>query len=291
MTLHAEVFHEPNTSSFSYVVHRLGQPECVIIDPVMQFNLSQARLDTHFSQKIVEYVQAHHLEVQWLFDTHIHADHLSAAAWLRSQLGGKIAVSEQILQVRERFQTFYDLRDEQLDLKAFDHFLKDGDQLTIGNFHLHVLHVPGHTPADLAFYLPELGIFVGDTLFMPDVGTARCDFPGGDANQLYHSIQRLFSFPDETALWLCHDYPPEGRSLQHRCTIAEQKQHNIHVGGGTPQADFVARRMARDATLDLPKLMLAAIQVNIQAGELPKANNRGQQFLKIPLNPFSPTDP
>ncbi|AQS52236.1 MBL fold metallo-hydrolase [Paenalcaligenes hominis] len=285
---HAQAFFDPQTSTYSYVVHQPGQTACAIIDPVLDYDPSAAKTRTVSAQKLLDYIHAHDLEVQWILETHAHADHLSAAAWLKDKTGARIAIGAPITQVQRCFKDIYHLGAEQpTDGSPFDALWNDGDIFHIGSLEVQVLHVPGHTPADMAYHVKGLGIFVGDTLFLPDVGTARCDFPGGCATQLYQSMQRLLSFPDDTVLFMCHDYPPNDRAPRYSCTVADQKTHNIHLKNNTTEAQFVQLRNARDATLGLPQLMLPALQINIQAGHLPQAEANQVSYLKIPLNTFN----
>ena len=284
---HAQAFFDTETSTYSYVVHQPGHPACAIIDPVLDYDPASARTSTHSAQTLLDYIHEHHLKVEWILETHAHADHLSAAAWLQEQVGGKIAIGAAITQVQHSFKHIYHLGTQQkTDGTPFDVLWQDGDQFHIGNLKVTVLHVPGHTPADLAYHIQDLGVFVGDTLFLPDVGTARCDFPGGCAAQLYQSIQRLLSLPDDTVLFMCHDYPPTSRAPHYSCTVSEQKIANIHLKNQTSEDEFITLRQQRDATLGLPRLMLPALQINIQAGHLPPAESNQQHYLKIPLNFF-----
>lgn len=255
---------------------------------MLDYDAASARTSTASAQLIVDYIQAQKLDVEWIIETHAHADHLSAAFWLKSQLGGKIGIGSFIDKVQHTFKSIYNLPSEPAIDHAFDVLFKPNQRFNIGKLKVNVLHVPGHTPADMAYHVIGLGVFVGDTLFMPDAGTARCDFPGGDARQMYRSIQKLLSLPDQTALFFCHDYPPAGsnRAVQYTCTVLEQRQHNIHVHEGVTEDEFVAMRQKRDATLALPRLMLPALQINIRAGALPEAESNGQPYLKIPLNRF-----
>jgi glyoxylase-like metal-dependent hydrolase (beta-lactamase superfamily II) len=233
----------------------------------------------------VDFVRQQQLDVQWILETHAHADHLSAAVWLQEQVGGKIAIGEHIKQVQSTFSRIFNIEAEiQANGTPFDTLFKDQEQFQIGAIQVQALHVPGHTPADMAYHVQGLGVFVGDTLFLPDVGTARCDFPGGSASQLYESIQRLLALPAETVLFMCHDYPPEGREPQCQCTVQEQKEGNIHVHDGISVEQFCERRTARDKTLGMPRLILPSIQVNIRAGHFPKPESNGQVYLKLPVN-------
>ncbi len=280
----ASFFHT-DTSTFTYVVYAAGQRECAIIDSVLDYDAASGRSSTVSAQKVVDFVRQQQLDVQWILETHAHADHLSAAVWLQEQVGGKIAIGEHIKQVQSTFSRIFNIEAEiQANGTPFDTLFKDQEQFLIGAIQVQALHVPGHTPADMAYHVQGLGVFVGDTLFLPDVGTARCDFPGGSASQLYESIQRLLALPAETVLFMCHDYPPEGREPQCQCTVQEQKEGNIHVHDGISVEQFCERRTARDKTLGMPRLILPSIQVNIRAGHFPKPESNGQVYLKLPVN-------
>ncbi|ASR88974.1 MULTISPECIES: MBL fold metallo-hydrolase [Alcaligenes] len=280
----ASFFHT-DTSTFTYVVYAAGQRECAIIDSVLDYDAASGRSSTVSAQKVVDFVRQQQLDVQWILETHAHADHLSAAVWLQEQVGGKIAIGEHIKQVQSTFSRIFNIEAEiQANGTPFDTLFKDQEQFQIGAIQVQALHVPGHTPADMAYHVQGLGVFVGDTLFLPDVGTARCDFPGGSASQLYESIQRLLALPAETVLFMCHDYPPEGREPQCQCTVQEQKEGNIHVHDGISVEQFCERRTARDKTLGMPRLILPSIQVNIRAGHFPKPESNGQVYLKLPVN-------
>lgn len=280
----ASFFHT-DTSTFTYVVHAAGQRECAIIDSVLDYDAASGRSSTVSAQKVVDFVRQQQLDVQWILETHAHADHLSAAVWLQEQVGGKIAIGEHIKQVQSTFSRIFNIEAEiQANGTPFDTLFKDQEQFQIGAIQVQALHVPGHTPADMAYHVQGLGVFVGDTLFLPDVGTARCDFPGGSASHLYESIQRLLAFPADTVLFMCHDYPPEGREPQCQCTVQEQKEGNIHVHDGISVEQFCERRTARDKTLGMPRLILPSIQVNIRAGHFPKPESNGQVYLKLPVN-------
>ncbi len=281
----AQAFFDDVTSTFSYVVYKPGEPQCAIIDSVLDYDPKSGRSTTHSADKIIDFVQVNGLTVQWILETHAHADHLSAAAYLKRKLGGRTAIGQHIRQVQGNFKAIFNLEDEFLPTGAqFDHLFAEGDSFSIGSLTTTVMHVPGHTPADMAYQVHELGVFTGDTLFMPDVGTARCDFPDGDARQLYRSIKKLLALGDDTRLFLCHDYPPEARKATFTCTVADQRQHNIHVRDGISEDEFVSMRNARDKTLCMPTLILPAIQVNIRAGKMPPPEDNGVSYLKIPLN-------
>ena len=280
-------FFEADTGTVTYVVFekaQAGQP-CAVIDSVLDFDAKSGRTSTASADQVVQFIEATGLKVEWILETHAHADHLSAAPYLKKRLGGKIAIGAHITKVQKVFNGIFHLEPEfRLDGSQFDHLLNDGDTISIGNLQLTALSVPGHTPACMAYQIGD-AVFVGDTLFMPDVGTARCDFPGGDARALYRSVRKLLSLPDETRLFMCHDYPPQHRSdIRWECTVADQRAHNIHVHDGVSEDEFVAMRTARDATLDMPRLILPSVQVNIRAGLLPPAESNGTSYLKIPLN-------
>jgi glyoxylase-like metal-dependent hydrolase (beta-lactamase superfamily II) len=280
-----EAFYDPQTGTLSYAVHDPATAACAIIDAVLDFDAKSGRTSTQSADRIIDHVRSQKLDVVWLLETHAHADHLSAARYLQQQLGGVIGIGESIRLVQDAFRGIYNLGTScPADGSQFGRLFNAEDTFAIGNIVGRVLHVPGHTPADVAYVIDGQLAFVGDTLFMPDVGTARCDFPGGSALTLYQSIRRLLDLPATTRLFVCHDYPPAGRGPAWETTVAAQRTENIHVRDGINEADFVAMRMKRDATLAMPALMLPAIQVNIRAGELPPAEDNGVRYLKIPLN-------
>ncbi len=282
-----ETFFDKQTATFSYVVHRPGNAACAIIDSVLDYDPKAGRDATASADRIIAFVSKNRLQVQWILETHAHADHLSAAAYLKAQLGGRTAIGGHITQVQAAFKRIFNLgREVAADGSQFDRLFHDGERFLIGDMAVQALHVPGHTPADMAYCVEGLGIFIGDTLFMPDVGTARCDFPGGDAHALYQSIQRILALGDDTRLYLCHDYPPDCRGPQCCVTVREQRAGNIHVRDGIGAQEFVAMRTARDKTLAMPSLILPAIQVNIRAGQYPEPEDNGVRYLKIPLNQF-----
>lgn len=280
-----QAFFDPVTATVTYVVHEAAAGgACAIIDSVLDYDPKSGRSGTASADRVVAYVRDHGLKIEWLLETHAHADHLSAAAYLQRELGGVIAIGQSIRTVQGVFKQIFNLEPQfQLDGSQFGHLFADGETFRIGALTATALHVPGHTPADMAYRIGD-AVFVGDTLFMPDVGTARCDFPGGDAHQLYRSIQRLLSLPADTRLYMCHDYPPAGREAAWQTTVAEQRRANIHVHDGIAEDDFVAMRTRRDATLSMPTLILPAIQVNIRAGHLPPPEDNGVRYLKIPLD-------
>lgn len=277
-----QAFFDSVTATVTYVVH--DGSACAIIDSVLDYDPKSGRSSTSSADRVVDYVRAQKLQTQWLLETHAHADHLSAAPYLQRQLGGVIAIGQSIRTVQGVFKQVFNLEPEfQLDGSQFGHLFADGETFQIGQLQATAIHVPGHTPADMAYLIGDAA-FVGDTMFMPDVGTARCDFPGGDAHELYRSIQRLLALPGDTLLFMCHDYPPASRKAQWQTSVAEQRAANIHVREGTSEDAFVAMRTQRDATLSMPTLILPAIQVNIRAGHFPPAEDNGVRYLKIPVN-------
>lgn len=283
-TLRVESFLDPETETFSHIAHAGDGTACAIFDPVLGFDAKSGRTSSLAADQLIAFVQAHQLQVEWIIETHAHADHLSAAPYLQQQLGGKIAIGDRIHLVQHVFKKLFHLEDDfATDGRQFDRLFAAGDQFEIGELTATVLPVPGHTPADMAYQIADT-VFVGDTIFMPDVGTARCDFPGGDARTLYRSIQRLLSLPAETQLYLCHDYPPAGREHQAVTSVAAQKASNIHVREGISEDEFVQMRTQRDLGLAMPRLILPSVQVNIRAGQWPPAEANGVHYLKIPLN-------
>jgi glyoxylase-like metal-dependent hydrolase (beta-lactamase superfamily II) len=285
MNPQVKAFLDPDSETFSYVVYERPGGRAAVVDPVLDFDYKSGRTRTRGAERIVQFVRDERLSVDWILETHAHADHMSAAPYLRAQVGGQIAIGEHIRAVQAIFKKVFNLEQEFLpDGSQFDHLFADGETFHIGPLAARVMHVPGHTPADLAYLIGD-ALFVGDTLFMPDVGTARCDFPGGDSTTLFRSIQKLLALPDETRVFVCHDYPPDAQR-EHQCetTVGAQKRDNIHVRAGVKEADFVAMRDARDATLEMPRLILPSIQVNIRAGRLPPAEENGTVYLKVPIN-------
>ena len=278
MKPNVQAFFDPATWTVTYVVH--DGRSAAIIDSVLDYEPKSGRTATRSAERVIEYVRSRGLAVQWILETHAHADHLSAAPYLRAHLGGRIAIGQRIGEVQAIFREVFNLEKE---LPAFDHLFTDGERFAIGTLQAEAIHVPGHTPADMAYRIGD-AVFVGDTLFMPDVGTARADFPGGDARTLYRSIRRLLALPAETHIFVCHDYPPQGREPRWQTTVAEERAGNIHVHDGVSEDQFVAMRTARDRTLEMPTLILPSIQVNIRAGELPLPEANGRSYLKIPLN-------
>ncbi|WP_458734121.1 MBL fold metallo-hydrolase [Zobellella taiwanensis] len=278
-------FLDQDSETFSYVVYDRSGGAAAVIDPVLDFDPKSGRTRTDTAQQLVDFIREQDLSLQWILETHAHADHLSAAPFIREQLGGRIAIGEHIREVQAIFRRVFNLEKGFLpDGSQFDRLFADGDRFEVGELSVRVMHTPGHTPADLAYIVNERAAFVGDTLFMPDVGTARCDFPGGSAARLYGSIRRLLALPGDTCVYVCHDYPKAGREHRYLTTVAEQRRDNIHVHDGIDEAEFVKMRNERDAGLAMPRLILPSIQVNIRAGQLPPAEDNDTVYLKIPLN-------
>jgi glyoxylase-like metal-dependent hydrolase (beta-lactamase superfamily II) len=281
---HVHGIFDKGTGTVTYVVHQGPGTRCAIIDSVLDYDPKSGRTRTSSADQVIAYVKAQQLSVAWILETHAHADHLSAAPYLKQHLGGQIAIGAHITQVQQVFKGLFNLGSEfHADGSQFDQLLADDAEFEVGEMKGKVLYVPGHTPACVAYQFGDV-VFVGDTLFMPDVGTARCDFPGGNAHTLYASTRKLLSLPPETRLFMCHDYPPNGREVCFETTVAAQKAHNIHVHDGVSQAQFVAMRTQRDATLEMPVLILPAVQINIRAGHMPPAQSNGTAYLKIPIN-------
>lgn len=275
---------DAGTWTVTYVVYQQDGSACAIIDSVLDYDPKSGRTRTTSADKVIDFVRSHGLQVAWILETHAHADHLSAAPYLKAQLGGLTAMGAHITSVQKVFKGIFHLEsDFAVDGRQFDHLLADGESLALGELRIKALSVPGHTPACMAYQVGD-AVFVGDTLFMPDVGSARCDFPGGDAAALYASVRKILSLPLQTRLFMCHDYPPEGRAVRFETTVAEQRAHNIHLKDGISEAEFVRMRTERDATLAMPVLILPAVQINIRAGQLPPAEANGVSYLKIPLN-------
>ena len=275
---------DPATWTVTYVVYEHEGSPCAIIDSVLDYDPKSGRTRTIAADKLIAFVKAHQLTTKWILETHAHADHLSAAPYLKKHLGGQIAIGDQITRVQKVFKGIFNLEPEfKQDGSQFDVLLKDDEAFQIGELTAKVLAVPGHTPACVAYQVGD-AVFVGDTLFMPDVGTARCDFPGGDAKTLYASTRKLLALPAQTRLFMCHDYPPTDRPIAFETTVAEQRAKNIHVHDGVSEAEFVEMRSKRDATLEMPVLILPAVQINIRAGEMPPKEANGTAYVKIPIN-------
>jgi len=282
--LHIKGFFDDQTSTISYVVHDNIEKKCAVIDSVLDFDYSSGDIDYVNADKIISYVDQNKLNVEWLIETHVHADHLSASPYIQKKLGGKIGISEKISDIQNIFgKTFNAGTEFQRDGSQFDKLFKDNDEYKIGNINCKVINTPGHTPACTAHVIGN-SIFVGDTLFMPDLGSARADFPGGDARQLYRSIQKILSYPDETRIFVCHDYPPSSREVKWSTTVGEQKENNVHVKTSILEDEFVKIREARDKTLNMPKLIIPSIQVNMRAGNLPPPEDNGSVYIKVPIN-------
>jgi glyoxylase-like metal-dependent hydrolase (beta-lactamase superfamily II) len=280
-----KAFFDEVTFTASYVIHDPELKRAAIIDSVLDYNPDSGRTASSSADALVAYVEEEELTIDWLLETHAHADHLSAAPYLQERLGGKIAIGRDIITVQQAFGKLFNAGPDFVrDGSDFDHLFDDGDAFQIGTVPAMALHVPGHTPADLAYVIGGM-VFIGDTMFMPDYGTARTDFPGGDARQLYRSIRRILSLPDETLLYLCHDYKAPGRDIfVWLSSVGEQRRANVHIHDGVSEDGFVAMRTARDATLGVPRLILPSVQVNMRAGHLPAAEENGMRYLKIPLD-------
>lgn len=284
--MHPDVkhFYHAASGTLTYVVSDPSSKAAAIVDPVLGYSVVSGRTDTESADAVADWVTANGLEIEWILETHAHADHLSSAPYLQKTLGGKIAIGEGIRKVQAHFGSVFNLKPPFApDGHQFDHLFSDGEVFSVGSLRGRVMYTPGHT-SDSVTYVIGNAAFVGDTVFMTDFGTARCDFPGGDAGLLYDSIQSLFSLPDDTVLHLCHDYPPDGRELRFRTSVGEQKSDNIHVGAGKTRDEFVAMREARDASLALPNLILPSIQVNIRAGRLPESEDNDIAYIRIPLD-------
>jgi len=285
MAVHPEVqsFFDPATNTISHVVKDPVSTACAVIDSVMDIDYAAGRITYDHADEIIAYIRAQGLTLEWIIETHVHADHLSAAPYIQQKLGGRIGIGDKIMVVQDTFGKIFNEGTEfQRDGSQFDALFKDGDTYAIGGMTAVALHTPGHTPACMTHVIGDAA-FVGDTLFMPDGGSARADFPGGDAGVLYDSIQQVLALPDAMRLFMCHDYGPNGRDIRWETTVGDEKAHNIHVGGGTSRASFVAMREARDATLSMPKLIIPSLQVNMRAGEIP-TDRSGRPMLKVPVN-------
>ncbi|WP_183162809.1 MBL fold metallo-hydrolase [Burkholderia pseudomallei] len=289
-----EGFFDPATCTISYLLFDSGSGECALIDSVLDYDPKSGRTRTASADQLIARVAALGARVRWLLETHVHADHLSAAPYLKTRVGGEIAIGRHVTRVQDVFGKLFNAGPAFAhDGSQFDRLLDDGDTLALGALSIRAMHTPGHTPACMTYVVTEAhaahdardaAAFVGDTLFMPDYGTARCDFPGGDARSLYRSIRKVLSLPPATRLYMCHDYQPNGRAIQHASTVADELRENVHIREGVTEDDFVAMRTARDATLDMPVLMLPSVQVNMRAGRLPEPEDNGVRYLKIPLD-------
>lgn len=286
--MQVEGFFDAATHTVSYIVLDRETMQCALIDSVLDYDPKSGRTSTASADQLIARVEALGASVQWILETHVHADHLSAAPYLKSKLGGTLAIGSRITVVQNVFGKLFNAgKDFLCDGSQFDHLLSDNEDFRIGHLQCRALHTPGHTPACMTYVISdgdEQAAFVGDTLFMPDFGTARCDFPGGDAHALYQSIRRVLSLPPETTLYLCHDYPPHERSVAFVTTVAEQRANNVHINDTVTEEAFVAMRTSRDVTLEMPVLLLPSVQVNMRAGELPPPEDNGIRYLKIPVN-------
>lgn len=279
-----KAFFEEDSNTISYVVKDPNSTSCAIIDSVMDIDYAAGRISYDHADEIITYVKEQHLAVEWLIETHAHADHLSAAPYIQEQVGGLLGIGKNITIVQDVFgKVFNEGTEFQRDGSQFDRLFDEGETYEIGGMQAFVMHTPGHTPACMTHVIGD-AVFVGDTLFMPDGGSARADFPGGDAGVLYDSIQKVLALPAEMRLFMCHDYGPNGREIRWETTVGEERAHNIHVGNGKSREDFVRMREARDATLGMPRLIIPSLQVNIRGGELPPADKDGRKFLKVPVN-------
>ncbi len=278
-------FFDQETNTYTYIVVDPASKHCAVIDSVLNYDAASGRTSYTAADQIIKHVNHNQLKVEWLLETHVHADHLSAAPYLKEQIGGKLAIGRNITIVQETFAALFNAGpDFSRDGSQFDQLFEDNDEFTIGNLRAKALHTPGHTPACMSYQISNC-VFVGDTLFMPDYGTARCDFPGGDALQLYQSVQKLYALPEETRVFMCHDYKAPGREhFMFETTIGEERACNVHLNENVSESEFVSLRQERDATLSLPKLILPSVQVNMRAGYLPEPEENGTQYLKIPLN-------
>lgn len=285
MTPNVYEFFDPKTSTYSYVVVDSASDQCAIIDSVLDYDPASGRTSYESVNKLIDFVKESKLKVEWILETHVHADHLSAAPYIKQKVGGKVSIGDKITVVQDTFGKLFNAgSDFVMDGSQFDHLFTDKEAFTLGTIGAKAIHTPGHTPACMAYIIGDC-VFVGDTLFMPDYGTARCDFPGGDAATLYQSIQKLFTLPDDTRVFMCHDYKAPGRDeYLFETTIGEERLHNIHVNQEKTEQQFVEMRENRDATLNMPTLLLPSVQVNMRAGELPPEEDNGIRYLKIPLN-------
>lgn len=277
-------FFDPDTWTVTYVVYEKPGAACAIIDSVLDYDPKSGHTSTHSADRVVKFVRENQLTVEWILETHAHADHLTAAPYLKEILGGKIAIGENIRTVQDVFKKIFNLeRQFAVDGSQFDHLFSDGEKFAIGNLKGEVIYLPGHTPACVGYQIGD-AVFVGDTIAMPDVGTARCDFPGGDAAVLFKSIRKLLSLPPQTRLFMCHDYPPSGRDVRFETTVREEREQNIHVHDGVDEERYVEMRTNRDRGLAMPILILPAVQINIRAGHFPPVEDNGTAYVKIPLN-------
>jgi glyoxylase-like metal-dependent hydrolase (beta-lactamase superfamily II) len=286
--LQVEGFFDPATWTVSYIVLDKGTKQCALVDSVLDYDPKSGRTSHACADQLIARVRELGATVQWILETHVHADHLSAAPYLKQELGGQLGIGQHITAVQKVFGSLFNAgSDFARDGRQFDHLFADGETFLIGSLQARAMHTPGHTPACMTYVVADAtqtAAFVGDTLFMPDYGTARCDFPGGDARTLFRSINKVLSLPPETQLYMCHDYQPGGREVQYMSTVADEREKNVHVRNGISEEEFVAMRHARDATLGMPTLILPSVQVNMRAGQLPEPEANGTRYIKIPLN-------
>lgn len=284
--MHVHHFFDQDTATFTYIVSDEKTQQCAIIDSVLNYDMNAGKTSTVSADQVITYIQEHNLTVEWILETHAHADHLTASHYLKEKLGGKIGIGEHIKKVLDYWVPLFNTEhDTKLDGSQFDHLFKDEEIFFIGSLEVKVIHTPGHTPACVSYIIND-AVFVGDTLFMPYVGTARTDFPGGSARTLYHSIHKILALPDDTKVYTCHDYPPEGQKIRYMSTVAEQKATNVMVHEGITEEEYIATRYAKDTGKAVPRLLLPSIQVNLRAGDLGKPANNGIHYIKIPLNQF-----
>jgi len=289
VTPQVEAFFDPETNTISYVVKDPASDACAVVDSVMDIDYAAGKIAFEHADRMIDHIRTNGLKLEWIIETHVHADHLSAAPYIQEKLGGKIGIGEKICTVQDVFGKIFNEGTEfQRDGSQFDRLFEDGDTYAIGTMTAFAMYTPGHTPACMTHVMGNAA-FVGDTLFMPDGGSARADFPGGDAGELYDSIQKVLSLPDETRLFMCHDYGPNGRDIQWETTVADEKAHNIHVGHGTSREEFVKMRTERDATLKMPKLIIPSLQVNMRAGTVP-TDDQGNPVIKVPLTGLQSRD-
>ncbi len=279
-----KTFFDPTTFTYTHVLHCPTSLKAMIVDSVLDYDFKSGRTNTVSADKLIEYVEDESLTVEWILETHVHADHLSGAAYIQKAVGGKTGMGANIDVVQATFKNLFDVeQDFRTDGSQFDALFNDGDSFNIGELTCTVMHTPGHTPA-CSTYVVDEHVFVGDTIFMPDQGSARCDFPGGDANVLYQSVQRILTLPDETKLYMCHDYGPNGRDYQYLTTVKDQREQNIHMNVSVSEEKFVSMRRERDATLGMPALILPSVQINMRAGEMPPARDNGIRYIQVPIN-------
>lgn len=282
-------FFDKDSNTFSYIVKDPLSPHCAVVDAVLDFDYASGSINYTGADRIIDYIQTHKLTLDWLLETHVHADHLSAAPYIQEKLGGKIGIGAKITSVQKTFAKIFNTdKSFQCDGSQFDVLFEDGDSFMLGKTSCTAMHTPGHTPACMTYLIDDC-VFVGDTLFMPDAGTARADFPGGSAATLFDSVQKILALPDDSRIFMCHDYCPNGRDLEYQTTVAQQKASNIHINAGTSKSTFIGMRETRDKTLDMPRLILPSLQVNMRGGHLPEAEDNQVTYLKIPINLFNDT--